>query len=120
MLRSFSARYILPVHRSRVFVQPFHKSKPALATFHSHRLISPLRVMPLTALQQEALTMPPYKDYRSLVPPLSEDLHKGQGGKPFFLPDSILKLFLHFKPGKGSNIDCLYFVFRAHWHPGRF
>ncbi|GJJ70784.1 ATP-dependent NAD(P)H-hydrate dehydratase [Entomortierella parvispora] len=37
--------------------------------------------MPLTIQQQEALTVPLYKDYRSLVPPLSEDLHKGQGGR---------------------------------------
>ncbi|KAF9402426.1 hypothetical protein BGX21_010128 [Mortierella sp. AD011] len=35
----------------------------------------------LTPRQQEAATMPTYAQYRSLIPPLSSGLHKGQGGR---------------------------------------
>ncbi|KAF9910893.1 hypothetical protein EC991_005357 [Linnemannia zychae] len=35
----------------------------------------------LTQRQKEAATMPSYPEYRAIVPPLSADLHKGQGGR---------------------------------------
>ncbi|KAF9915668.1 hypothetical protein BX616_005634 [Lobosporangium transversale] len=35
----------------------------------------------LSERQQEAATMPTYADYRKLIPPLTANLHKGQGGR---------------------------------------
>lgn len=60
---------------------------------------------PMTTLsqrQKEASTMPTYPEYRSLVPPLNANLHKGQGGKTTnprcFLPGSFFLLSRPFVP----------------------
>ncbi|KAF9925595.1 hypothetical protein FBU30_004648 [Linnemannia zychae] len=42
----------------------------------------------ITDKQRRAATIPPYTDYCALVPPLSADLHKGQGGRVAILGGS--------------------------------
>ncbi|KAF9998621.1 hypothetical protein BGZ79_007703 [Entomortierella chlamydospora] len=56
----------------------------------------------LTPRQQEAATVPTYAQYRSLIPPLSSGLHKGQGGRVGILGGSADYTGAPFFSGMGA------------------
>jgi ATP-dependent NAD(P)H-hydrate dehydratase len=60
---------------------PFPSTHCLPRTNNSNYSILSRTMTTLNQRQKEAATMPTYPEYRSLVPPLSASLYKGQGGK---------------------------------------